>query len=115
MAHFAKLDEQNIVVSINVINNNILLDDNGIENEQKGIDFLIQWSNGHTNWKQTSYNTYGGIHRNNGIPLRKNYACIGFTYDPIRDAFIPPKPDVDCTFDENTCLWLSPTLTDYDT
>jgi len=63
-------------------------------------------------WVQTSYNTYGGTHILGGEPLRKNYAGVGYTYDLIRDAFIPPKPIVeDKTFvlDENTCLWTEET------
>lgn len=95
MAHFAKLDENNIVVDVNVINNEHLLDENGNENEQIGIDFLINWSNGYSNWKQTSYNG----------TFRKNYAGIGYTYDGERDAFIPPKPEEDCILNEETCNW----------
>lgn len=57
-----------------------------------------------TGWIQTSFNTYGGTHPE-GRPLRMNYAGIGYTYDSVRDAFIPPKPDVPCTFNETTCLW----------
>ena len=60
-------------------------------------------------WIQTSYNTYGGQHRNNGTPLRKNYAGIGFTYDRTKDAFIPPKPFPSWTLNEETCLWDAPT------
>jgi hypothetical protein len=60
-------------------------------------------------WIQTSYNTYGGQHRNNGTPLRKNYAGIGFTYDRTKDAFIPPKPFASWTLNEETCLWDAPT------
>ena len=55
-------------------------------------------------WIQTSYNTSGGQHPE-GRPLRKNFAGIGHTYDPVRDAFIPPKPDVECVLNEDTCLW----------
>ena len=58
-------------------------------------------------WIQTSYNTYGGQHPE-GRPLRKNYAGIGFTYDPVRDAFIPPKPYDSWTLNEDTCLWDPP-------
>jgi hypothetical protein len=60
-------------------------------------------------WIQTSYNTYGGQHRNGGTPLRKNYAGIGFTYDRTKDAFIPPKPFPSWTLNEDTCLWDAPT------
>jgi hypothetical protein len=60
-------------------------------------------------WIQTSYNTYGGQHKNGGTPLRKNYAGIGYTYDLGRDAFIPPKPYSSWTMSEETCLWSAPT------
>ena len=59
-------------------------------------------------WIQTSYNTYGGQHRNGGTPLRKNYAGIGFTYDRTKDAFIPPKSFASWTLNEETCLWDAP-------
>jgi hypothetical protein len=81
MAHFAKLDENNVVIDVNVVNNNELLDENGIESEQKGIDFLTSWSGGYSNWKQTSYNGN----------MRKNYAGLGYTYQADIDAFVPPK------------------------
>jgi hypothetical protein len=57
---------------------------------------------------QTSYNTSGGVHLNGGIPLRKNYAGIGFSYDATRDAFIPPQPYSSWTLNEDTCLWECP-------
>jgi hypothetical protein len=59
-------------------------------------------------WIQTSYNTFGGQHRFGGTPLRKNYAGIGYTYDSVRDAFIPPKPFPSWILDEDTCLWNAP-------
>lgn len=98
MAHFAKLDEDNIVTEVIVVHNNELLDENENESEQKGISFLIDWSDGHTNWKQTSYNR----------KFRKNYAGIGYTYDSNRDAFIPPKPFSSWVLNEESCLWESP-------
>lgn len=62
-----------------------------------------------TEWIQTSYNTRGGVHLLGGTPLRKNFAGIGFTYDPeVRDAFVPPKPFDSWTLNEDTCLWVSP-------
>ncbi len=108
MAHFTKLDENNLVLEVILVGNEILLDSNGIESEELGINFLIQWSGGYSNWKQTSYNTYGGVHVLGGTPLRKNYAGIGFTYDSVRDAFIPPKPFASWLLNENTCQWESP-------
>ena len=99
MAHFAKLNESNIVLEINVVNNNELLDENGHESEAKGVAFLTVWSGGYTKWKQTSYNA----------TIRKNYAGIGYTYDTTRDAFISPKPFASWVLDETTCLWKAPT------
>ena len=108
MAYFAKLDENNIVMEVHPVHNNELLDENGNEVEQKGIDFLIAWSGGYTNWKQVSYNTYGGVHVLGGIPLRKNYPDVGYTYDATRDAFIPPKPFASWVLNESTCVWDPP-------
>ena len=99
MAHFAKLDENNVVIEVNCVHNNELLDENGVEQEQKGIDFLINWSNGYLAWKQTSYNS----------SFRKNYAGIGYTYDVQRDAFIPPQPFSSWLLNEQTCRWEPPT------
>jgi len=82
VAHFAKLDENNNVLEVHCVHNNELLDENGVEQEQKGIDFLVAWSGGYPHWKQTSYN--GNI--------RKNYAGIGYTYRQDIDAFVPIKP-----------------------
>ena len=97
MAHFAKLDENNVVLQVIVINNIELLQD-GVESEAKGIQFLIDWSGGYTNWKQTSYNKR----------IRKNYAGVGYTYDSARDSFIPPKPFPSWVLNEETCLWDAP-------
>jgi hypothetical protein len=107
MAHFAKLDENNIVTTVNVVHNNELLVD-GIENEQKGIDFLNTFFNTNNNWKQTSYNTRGGVHKLGGTSFRKNYAGIGHTYDADRDAFIAPQPYPSWTLNDDTCLWDPP-------
>jgi hypothetical protein len=96
VAHFAKLDKNNIVVEINVINNDVCSVD-GVELEDAGIAFLKSLYGQDTNWKQTSYN--GNI--------RKNYAGIGYTYDAARDAFIPPQPSPEWTLDEDTCQWIN--------
>lgn len=99
MAHWAEVDENSIVVRVTVGDNN---DPAGDE----GYSWLIENLGG--TWIKTSYNTKGGIHTEGGIPLRKNYAGIGFLYDPIRDAFIPPKPEIDgkiFVLNEDTCLW----------
>jgi len=97
MAHFAKLDENNVVIFVTVGRD----EDNGKEEE-------LSVRTGDV-YKQTSYNTYGGVHANGGTPLRKNYAGIGYTYDSQRDAFIPPKPFASWTLNEDTCLWNAPT------
>jgi hypothetical protein len=60
-------------------------------------------------WIQTSYNTIGGQHTLGGTPLRKNYAGIGYSYDPVRDAFIPPQPFASWVLNEDTCQWDAPT------
>lgn len=60
-------------------------------------------------WIQTSYNTRGGVHIQDGTPLRKNYAGVGYTYDSTRDAFIPPQPYNSWTLNETSCLWEPPT------
>ena len=98
MAHFAKLDQNNIVLEVNVVDNEHLLDANNIEREELGIAFLVQWSGGYPYWKQTSYN--GSI--------RKNYAGVGYTYDAGRDAFIEPQPYPSWTLNETTCRWEPP-------
>lgn len=97
MAHFAKLDQNNVVIEVNVIHNNELLD-NGIESEAKGIAFLTDWSGGYTNWKQTSYNA----------TFRKNYAGVGYTYYKHLDAFVPPKYYASWLLDGQSCQWISP-------
>jgi hypothetical protein len=95
MAHFAELDENNIVKQVIVVHNNELLVD-GVESEQAGIDFCVTLFDG--TWIQTSYNSN----------FRKNYAGIGFTYDPIKDAFIPPQPYPSWVLNEETCRWQAP-------
>ena len=107
MAHFAKLDQDNIVTTINVVHDNELLVD-GAENEQKGINFLNTFFNTSDNWKQTSYNTFKGVHKLGGTPFRKNYAGIGYTYDEDKDAFIPPQPYSSWTLNNDTCQWEAP-------
>jgi hypothetical protein len=96
MAHFAKLDEDNKVLAIHVVNNDII-DIDGVESEQAGIDFLTQL-HVHSLWKQTSYNKQ----------FRKNYAIVDGFYDYARDAFIPPKPFNSWVINEDTCNWQAP-------
>ena len=107
MANFAKIGMNGKVIEIQSVNNEILHDSNGVEQEVNGIDFLTKLT-GWSIWKQTSYNTYGGVHNNAGTPFRKNYAGIGYTYDEDRDAFIPKKPFNSWVLNETTCLWEAP-------
>jgi hypothetical protein len=109
MASFAKLDNNNIVLRVESVVNEVLKDSNGIEQETIGIEFLkTLYNEPNANWKQTSYNTVGGIHLLGGVPFRKNHASIGYTYELNRDAFIPPKPFNSWILNEDTCLWETP-------
>lgn len=95
MAHWAEINENNIVLRVLVGSN---------DDADEGYQWLIDNLGG--TWIKTSYNTIGGVHQLGGIPLRKNYAGIGYTYDSVRDAFIPPKPEnINCVLNEETCLW----------
>jgi hypothetical protein len=107
MAHFAKIGLNNKVIEVQSVVNQVLHDSNGVEQESIGIDFLTKLT-GWAIWKQTSYNTYGGVHRLNGTPLRKNHAGIGYIFDEDRDAFISPKPFNSWVLNEDTCLWEAP-------
>jgi hypothetical protein len=107
MASFAKIGLNNKVIEVLSVVNEVLHDSNGVEQEVIGIDFLTKLT-GYPVWKQTSYNTHGGVHNNNGTPFRKNHAGIGYTYDETRDAFIPPKPFNSWILNEDTCLWNAP-------
>ena len=98
MAYFAKLGTGNIVENVISINNSVITDVNGVEQEQLGVDFINKLYNTRDVWKQTSYN-------NN---FRKNYAGIGDQYDQTRDAFIAPKPFNSWVLNEDTCRWESP-------
>lgn len=93
MAHFAQIDENNIVTRVLVIDQETI--NTGLFGDPQ--TFI-----------QTSYNTQAGVHRLGGTPLRKNYAGIGYTYDRERDAFIPPKPFASWILNEETCCWDSP-------
>ena len=100
MSHFAKLDENNIVTFVTVG-----------RQEDDGLEAELSERTGDV-YKQTSYNTRGGVHLLGGTPLRKNYAGVGYTYDADRDAFIPPQPEPteevsEWVFNEETCLWES--------
>ena len=97
MAHFAKLDKTNIVISVEVVNNDVIVDGDGVEQEQLGINFLTGLY-GEGWYKQTSYN---------GV-FRKNFAGPGYRFDSVRDAFIEPQPYASWTLDETTCQWTCP-------
>jgi hypothetical protein len=107
MASFAKIGLNNKVIAVHSVHNNVLKDADGVEQEVIGIDFLTKL-HGWAIWKQTSYNTHGGVHNNGGTPLRKNHAGIGYTYDEDRDAFIPKKPYNSWILNEDTCRWEAP-------
>lgn len=98
MAHFAKLDENNIVLEIHVVDNEHLKDPNGVEREALGVAFLINWSGGYEKWKQTSYNA----------SFRKNFACIGYPYDETLDAFYPAKIFDSWVLNKETVKWEPP-------
>jgi hypothetical protein len=115
MAYFAKLGTGNIVEQVISINNAVITDNNGIEQEQLGVDFINNLYNTRDVWKQTSYNTRGGKYYNLDNTLgdqsksfRKNYAGIGYTYNETRDAFIPPKPFNSWVLNETTYDWEAP-------
>jgi hypothetical protein len=98
MAHFAQLDSAGIVLQVIVVNNSETVDANGVEQESIGVTFCQSLFGLGTRWVQTSYNAN----------FRKNYAGIGYAYDSIRDAFIPPQPFPSWGLDEATCRWQSP-------
>jgi hypothetical protein len=103
MAHYARLNEDNMVIDINVIDND--------QEEELGESGIVEWLLavwGGVDWKKTSYNTLANVHSLGGTPFRKNYSGIGFTFDSERDAFIPPKPFPSFILNEDTCQWESP-------
>ncbi len=108
MAHFAQLDENNIVTQVVVVNN---------DQEHRGQDFLANDLGLGGRWEKTSYNTRGGVYYDPSTNLpaddqskayRKNYAGIGYTYDEINDVFISPRPFESWIINEDTCLWDAP-------
>jgi hypothetical protein len=107
MASFAKIGLNGKVIEVLSVVNEVLHDSNGVEQEAIGIDFLTKLT-GYPVWVQTSYNTHGGVHDKGGIPLRKNFAGIGYTYDEDRDAFIPKKLFNSWILNEDTCQWEAP-------
>lgn len=99
MAHFAELDQNNIVKRVIVVSNSDNSDENGIENEAYGVAFCKRLFGEHTNWKQTSYNNR----------IRKRYAGIGMLYNEVLDAFIAPQPFPSWSLNEETVEWEAPT------
>jgi len=102
MAHFAKLGIGNKVLTVEVVHNDVAT------TEQAGMDFLNKTYGTNDLWKQTSYNTRGGVHLLGGTPFRKNFAGFGYKYNEARDAFIPPTPFQSWVLNEETCLWEAP-------
>ena len=98
MANFARIDENNVVLTVIVVPDSILLREDGSEDEEKGIEFCKMLMGPQTNWKQTSYN-------NN---MRVRYAGIGGVYNPELDAFLPPKPYESWVINEETADWIPP-------
>ena len=99
MAYFAKLGTGNIIETVISVNNSVITDANGVEQEQLGVEFLkTLYNEPNAIWKQTSYNK----------TFRKNYAGIGYQYDQTRDAFIAPKPFNSWILNEDTCRWEAP-------
>ena len=98
MAHFAEINQENQVLRIIVVGNSDCMNEQGQESEGVGVVFCKSLFGDHTNWKQTSYNN----------TFRKNYADIGYFYDEMRDAFIPPKPFESWKLNEVTCKWEAP-------
>jgi len=100
MAHYAFLDENNMVTEVIV--------------GKDETDTTMNWEQHYAEFRpgqrclRTSYNTMGGIHKDGGTPFRKNYAGIGYSYDSDRDAFVPPKPFASWTLNETTCNWEAP-------
>ena len=108
MAHFAEIDDSNVVLRVVVLDNADCLDADGNESEAVGKAYLENSLGG--TWLQTSYNTHHGAHDGGGSGFRKNYAAPGHTYDAVRNAFIPPKtthPDSH-VLDEDICQWVPP-------
>lgn len=97
MSHFAELDDNNIVIRV-------LVGDNALEDE--GASWFPETFGGR--WVKTSYNTQGGVHKQGGVPFRKNFALPGYFYDSEIDAFIPPKPLTSWVLDQETCYWVAP-------
>ena len=120
MAHFAELNEDNVVLRVTVIHNNEMLDEDGNERESNGVEFLQSLFGEDTIWKQCSYNTYGNkywvmemqednfekkVEGDQSKVLRGNYPAEDYIYDTVNDVFTAPQPDENYTLNETTWLW----------
>ncbi len=109
MAHFAKISDTSQVLSVHVVNNSDILNAEGVEDESIGQAYLEKHSNWPADkWIQTSYNTYGGVHKLGGTPLRGNYAGIGDTWDAVNNIFYNSKPYASWVLNTTTATWHSP-------
>ena len=107
MAHFAQIDEKNIVTQVIVVDTKDTSTADGVEKESIGEAFCERLFGG--TWKKTSYNTLAGEHTSGGTPLRGNYAGIGYTYDPTHDVFYPASPYPSWIIAAPTWTWTAPT------
>jgi hypothetical protein len=124
MAYFAKLGPGNVVLEVHRVVNDVIIDADGIEQEQIGVDFLNTTYKTNDIYKKTSYNTKGGKHYSSEDPnilsntpekaFRKNFAKPGYIYDQQRDAFMEPQPFSSWTLNEETCMWEPPVPYIYD-
>ena len=109
MAHFAKISETNEILSVVVVNNNDILNADGVEDETVGQQYLETHNNWPAQmWIQTSYNTSGGTHSGGGTALRGNYAGIGYTWDEDDQIFWPKKPHASWVKHIESASWKSP-------
>ena len=118
MAVFARLNDASEVISVHAVANDVLVDDAGVEQESLGVQFLRDTHKEQSSqWKQGSYNTFGGVHTvrdpegnttTGGTQFRMNAPAVGYTYDDAKDAFIPPKVFESWVLDEATCQWKAP-------
>ena len=107
MAHYAKLGINSKVISVEVVADKDCKNADGIEDEEVGRQFLERIHN-YPHWVKTSYNTFGGQHKNGGTPLRGNYAGIGMIYDEDNDMFLPKKPYASWVLNTTEARWQSP-------
>ena len=109
MAHFAKISETNEVLNVHVVDDKDVLNDDGVEDETVGQQYLEKHNNWPAQmWIQTSYNTQGGTHKLDGTPLRGNYAGVGYTWDEANNIFYGKKPYASWVLNTTTASWHSP-------